>query len=184
MEGDKYATPEGAGFLAASLDQVKAHVHRYGAPEVCTYLKGWFADTLPLHEPPIALLFLDVDYQASLRECILNLWPKLIERGLCFTDEFMFNDYCALFWSERFWAENFDRNPPGLMGSGTGISLGEFYLGGTFGLPKPSRFEHPGSIAYTRKNWSGHWNYYPDDEQTVSTASTGPHPGQADDGAQ
>ena len=49
--------------------------------------------------------------------------------------KFMFNDYSTLFWSEKFWAKNFGRTPPGLMGSGTGISLGEFYLGGTFGSP-------------------------------------------------
>jgi hypothetical protein len=161
-DGDKYATKKGTGFLRAGLDQVKDHVASCGAPEVCTYVKGWFADTTPHHEPPIALLFLDVDYQASLTDCILNLWPKLIERGLCFTDEFVFNDYCALFWSEKFWAKHFDRTPPGLMGSGTGICVGSFYLGGTLGM-KGYDFARPMSIAYTRKNWSGYWDYYPDE---------------------
>ncbi|MEQ1787422.1 MAG: TylF/MycF/NovP-related O-methyltransferase, partial [Acidimicrobiales bacterium] len=129
-DGDVFANPDGAGWLNAQLDQVKAHVERHGAPEVCTYVKGWFSDTTPHHEPPIVLLFLDVDYQSSLTDCILNLWPKLVPRGLCFIDEYIFNDYCALFWSERFWSEHFDRTPPGLMGSGTGISLGGFYMGG------------------------------------------------------
>jgi len=162
-DGDKYASPQGTGFLKAQLDQVKEHVAAHGAPEVCTYVKGWFSDTTPGHEPPIALLFLDVDYQASLTDCILNLWPKLIERGLCFTDEFALNDYCALFWSEKFWSKNFGRTPPGLMGSGTGISLGGFYLGGIAGMKNDYDFAHPASIAYTRKNWSGYWDYYPDE---------------------
>jgi O-methyltransferase len=162
VEGDKYASAAGAGFLTAGLDQVKAHVVEHGAPGVCTYVKGWFADTTPHHGPPIALLFLDVDYQSSLTDCILHLWPKLIDRGLCFIDEYVFNDYCALFWSERFWAKNFDRTPPGLMGSGTGISLGGFYLGGGFG--QRNDFARPASIAYTRKHWSGYWGYYPDEQ--------------------
>jgi O-methyltransferase len=160
-EGDKYAHPDGAGFLTARLDQVRAHVDAHGAGDVCTYVQGWFADTTPHHEAPIALLFLDVDYQSSLTDCILNLWPKLIDRGYCFIDEYTLNDYCALFWSEKFWAKHFDRAPPGLMGSGTGVSVGGFYLGGTLGLESP--FTYPESIAYTRKHWSGHWTYYPDE---------------------
>ena len=160
-EGDKYASQQATGFLKAGLDQVKDHVAAHGAPEVCTYVKGWFADTTPHHEPPIALLFLDVDYQASLTDCILNLWPKLIERGYCFTDEYSLNDYCALFWSERFWSENFGRKPPGLMGSGTGVSLGGFYLGGTGGLRNVYKYSDKASIAYTRKHWTGYWDYYP-----------------------
>jgi hypothetical protein len=110
-------------------------------------------------------MFLDVDYQASLRDCILGLWPKLTRRGYCFIDEFVFNDYCALFWSERFWATHFDRTPPGLMGSGTGISLGGFWLGGDQGLKKQNRLSAPDSVAYTRKHWSGYWDFYPDDAE-------------------
>lgn len=159
-EGDQYARPEGEGLLDAELEQVKAHVAAHGAPEVCTFVKGWIADTAPHHEPPIVLMFLDVDYQSSLTDCIVHLWPKLVPRGFCFTDEYMFNDYCALFWSERFWAERFDRTPPGLMGSGTGVSVGSFFLGGT-GMGQAGRFARPASIAYTRKHWSGHWGYYP-----------------------
>ncbi|MEQ1787420.1 MAG: TylF/MycF/NovP-related O-methyltransferase [Acidimicrobiales bacterium] len=160
-EGDQYANAKGEGWLAATLDQVQAHVAQHGAPEVCTYVKGWFSDTTPHHEPPIVLLFLDVDYQASLTDCIVNLWPKLAPRGLCFTDEYVFNDYCALFWSERFWSEHFDRTPPGLMGSGTGVAVGGFYLGGNFAMGHG--FAEPSSVAYTRKDWSGYWGYYPDE---------------------
>lgn len=171
-DGDQFANPAGTGFLRAGLDQVKAHVEAHGAPEVCTYVKGWFEDTVHHHEPPIVLMFLDVDYQASLRDCILGLWPKLTERGLCFIDEFVLNDYCALFWSERFWSTHFDRTPPGLVGSGTGISLGGFYLGGPLGPNQKTKFTAAESVAYTRKNWSGYWGYYPDDA-TTSVESAG-----------
>ena len=172
LEGDQYAEPDGAGFLSAGIDQVKAHVARHGAPDRCTFVKGWFADTVAHHKPPIVLMYLDVDYQASLRDCILGLWPKLTSRGYCFIDEFVYNDYCALFWSERFWSTYFDRTPPGLMGSGTGISIGGYYLGGAYGLLNLNTFARPASIAYTRKDWSGHWNYYPDDG-AVSTHASG-----------
>jgi O-methyltransferase len=170
-EGDQYGHPQGRGFLSAGLEQVKQHVETYGAAGRTTYVQGWFEDTTPHHEPPIVLMFLDVDYQASLTDCILNLWPKLTARGLCFIDEYMMNDYCALFWSERFWSTHFDRTPPGLTGSGSGISVGGYFLGGPIG--QPGDLTYPDSVAYTRKHWSGHWGYYPSEDEGASSAPLG-----------
>lgn len=158
--GDKYASARTEGFLRADLDRVRENVSRLGAVELCEFRKGWFEDTLPGHDRPIVLCFLDVDYQASLRECVLNLWPHLTPRGLLFIDEYVLLDYCALFFSERFWAEHFDRTPPGLLGVGAGVGVGEYYLG-----PHDERLpiQAPGSVAYTRKDFSGSWQFYPDE---------------------
>lgn len=156
---DEYARQAQTGFLRGDLEVVKANVARYGRIERCSFRKGWFSDTLPGHTEPIVLAFLDVDYQASLDDCIRNLWPHLAERGYVFTDEYIFTEFCALFWSERYWRETFDVEPPGLIGSGSGIGVGQFYLG-------PSdewNYAHdPGSVAYTRKDLCGHWSYDPD----------------------
>ena len=73
--GDKYASKETEGFLNADIDRVKRTVAQLGAFDSCEFHKGWFADTLPHHDRPIVLCFLDVDYQSSLRDCVLNLWP-------------------------------------------------------------------------------------------------------------
>ena len=81
----------------------KQNVRRYGAIDVCTFRKGWFSETLPQHREAIVLCFIDVDLESSLHDCVLNLWPKLQPRGYLFLDEFVFPDYCALFWSERYW---------------------------------------------------------------------------------
>ena len=106
------------------------------------------------------LAFLDVDYQASLDDCITNLWPHLTESGYVFIDEYIFPEYCALFWSERYWSENFGRTPARadrLRQPGSGSA--SYYLG-----PATEwNFAHdPGSVAYTRKDFSGHWDYDPD----------------------
>jgi O-methyltransferase len=156
---DIYAKPEATGFLRAELDVVKDNVRRYGAIDRCTFRKGWFNDTLPRHEEPIVLCFLDVDYQASLHECVLNLWPHLTEKGYVFIDEYVLTDYCALFWSERYWRTHFDRTPPGLLGSGTGVGVGQYYLGP---FSERQRAQAPTSVAYTRKDFSGYWGYYPE----------------------
>ena len=156
--GDQYAQEVATGLLAAPLESVKENVRRHGAIDVCTFRKGWFDDTLPRHSEPIVLAFLDVDYQASLDACVTNLWPHLTERGYVFIDEYVLLDYCALFWSERWWKARFDISPPGLIGAGSGVGTGGYYLG-------PFDWgQNPTSVAYTRKDLSGHWDYYPEGE--------------------
>jgi O-methyltransferase len=160
--GDKYANEMTEGFLKADIDVVKDNVRRYGVIERCTFRKGWFSDTLPSHDQPIVMCFLDVDYQASLHDCVINLWPRLTPRGYVFIDEYVYTDYCALFYSEKWWQKYFHRKPPGLMGAGTGIGLGDFYIGPLGQSPTLQRVD---SVAYTRKDFSGHWNFYPDDAE-------------------
>jgi O-methyltransferase len=154
--GDKYASPLGEGYLRADLDVVRDNVRRYGAIERCTFRKGWFRDTLTRHSEPIVLAFLDVDYEASMYDCVVNLWPHLTEQGYMFMDEYTRIDYCAIFFSERFWREHFDAPPPGLMGTGTGIGVGQYFLGPLKGRPM---IQAPTSVAYTRKDFYGRWDY-------------------------
>jgi len=157
---DLYAKDEATGMLKAELELVQDNVRRFGAIERCTFRKGWFRDTLPNHTEPIVLAFLDVDWQASLNDCISNLWPHLTERGYVFIDEFVLTDYCALFWSERYWKTRFDTTPPGLIGSGSGVGTGGYYLGP---FDEWNWIQDPTSVAYTRKDFSGYWGYYPED---------------------
>jgi O-methyltransferase len=162
--GDRTAAPSGTGLYKGSLDVVRGHVRLFGDLDVCTFRKGWFSDTLTTHTEPVVLAFVDVDYEASLHDCVLGLWPHLTERGYLFLDDYAISDYCALFWSERFWKTYFDTTPPGLMGSGSGIPLGDFYLG-----PWHERraILATTSVAYTRKDFSGFWDFYPEDRTTT-----------------
>jgi len=158
-EGDRWAHKMATGAFLGSLEVVTEHVRDRGAIEVTEFRKGWFADTLGDHTEPIVLAYVDVDYQQSLHECVLYLWPHLTRRGYYFIDEYLRLDYCALFFSERWWRENFDRPPPGIMGPGTGIAVGQMFLG-------PHRERPPiqvaKSCAYTRKDFYGMWDYFPD----------------------
>ncbi len=165
--GDLYATPEAEGWLRGDLEVVQENVRRYGAIGVCRFRKGWFEDTLPQDSSPVVLCFLDVDYQASLRDCVLNLWPRLSPQGYVFIDEYLLVDYCSLFYSERFWRENFDSVPPGLLGAGSGIGVGDFYLGPRADGPA---FHGPGSVAYTRRDLTGFWDFYPETAQARARA--------------
>jgi hypothetical protein len=161
-EGDREAPGYEAGEYLGTLPEVKANLKKYGAIECCEFVQGWFKDTLPDLDRPVLLAFFDVDLEASLSTCVRYVWPHLVERGYIFTDECVHTNYVALFYSEKWWRRNFDRVPPGLIGAGTGLPLGEYYIG-----PWDEIDEHPGQHAstgaYTRKDMSGFWDFYPEE---------------------
>jgi hypothetical protein len=164
-EGDRTADPRSQGWFRGELEEVIENVTRYGAVDRCTFRKGWFEDTLPGHTEPVVLCFLDVDFQASLNDCVLNLWSHLTPKGYVFLDECLVTDYCALFYSERFWRTHFDTTPPGLLGAGSGVGVGQFWVGpssGNFGIDFGQPAQRSTSLAYTRRDLSGYWDYYPD----------------------
>jgi len=148
------------GDYAGSFEEVRANITKYGAPECCEFVRGWFNETLPQLDAPVVLAFIDVDLEASLDSCVRHIYAHLTPRGYIFIDEAIITDYCALFYSERWWRENFNRTPPGLIGAGVGLALGEFYIG-----PRAEIDDHPmqhsNAGAYMRKDMSGYWSYYP-----------------------
>lgn len=147
------------GDYAGSLEEVQCNIEKFGAPECCKYVRGWFNETLPNLKSPVVLAFLDVDLEASLDTCVRYIYPNLTDHGFIFIDEVTGTDYCALFYSERWWEENFNRTPPGLIGAGVGLALGEFYIGpGSENGNHP--MQHSNAGAYMQKSMSGFWSYY------------------------
>jgi hypothetical protein len=47
------------------MTAVKKRVNEYGAPEICTYHKGLFEETLADFDRPVDVLLVDVDPIAS-----------------------------------------------------------------------------------------------------------------------
>lgn len=169
-EGDREAHLYKKGEYAGPLDEVKANLTKYGAIEVCEFNKGWFKDTLPHLKTPVMLAFLDVDLEASLDTCVRYIYPNLAPTGYIFIDEVTGTDYCSIFYSERWWRENFNRTPTGLVGAGMGLALGEFYIG-PWSEIEDHPLQHANAGAYMRKDMSGHWSYYPAEKQIPDVVS-------------
>jgi len=158
---DREAKHYKKGDFYGPLDEVRSNIQRYGAIECCEFIKGWFKDTLPALDAPVALAFLDVDLEASLDTCVRHIWPRLVEGGFIFIDEFHVLDYCALFYSEEYWRRYFHTTPPGLMGAGIGLAVGDYYVG-----PLAEKAQHPlqheNAGAYVQKGMSAVWTYFPE----------------------
>jgi hypothetical protein len=159
---DREAKGYKRGDFCGQLDEVKENIRRFGAIECCEFKKGWFDDTLPNLNTPVLLAFLDVDLESSMHTCVKSIWPNLVEGGYLFTDECVSTDYVSLFYSEKWWRKYFDAVPPGLIGAGTGLPLGDYYIG-PWSEIGDHPLQHASTGAYTRKGSSGHWTFYPDE---------------------
>ncbi|HTE54458.1 MAG TPA: TylF/MycF/NovP-related O-methyltransferase [Kofleriaceae bacterium] len=110
-----------AGAFRATLPSVQRTVARFGAPERCTFHKGWFADTLPALEPRphLDVVVLDVDLLDSTRVCLRELYPRLRPGGVLFTLDGQLRATHELLADDMFWRDEVGvASPPTMRGLG------------------------------------------------------------------
>lgn len=78
------------GYLAVSLEQVKANFQTYGLlDDQVRFLKGFFADSLPKAPlGPLALIRFDGDLYSSAMDVLNNLYDKLSPGGYMIVDDY------------------------------------------------------------------------------------------------
>lgn len=117
-EAGDYSSEEG-------LEGVKRNVTKFGDPEVCRFVQGYFKDTLKdLNTDSIVFIFEDADLASSVEHCLRYLWPKLQEGCKFYSHEAWSVPVVSLFYDKRWWEDHFGTRPPGFYGSGTGILPG------------------------------------------------------------
>ena len=78
-----------SGITVCRLEDVKETMQRYRHIENVEFVKGWFCDTLPKFNKPIAVLRLDCDIYHSYVDCFKYLLPLVSNGGYLIID-----DYC------------------------------------------------------------------------------------------
>ncbi|MCB9654145.1 MAG: class I SAM-dependent methyltransferase [Deltaproteobacteria bacterium] len=97
------------GAFRGRLTAVKKRVATYGAPEVCTFHKGWFEDTLASLDVNPDVVLLDVDLLSSTKTCLSAITPRLKDDGVLFSQDGHIREIVELFLDEAYW-----RNEVGL----------------------------------------------------------------------
>ena len=104
------------------MEGVKARVARYGDVSCCTFVKGFFSDTLrDVDSESIVFVFTDADLRSSTEDCVVALWPRMQEGSKFFCHEPFSTHVVSLFYDHAWWKEHLHLQPPGFFGSGAGI---------------------------------------------------------------
>lgn len=116
LDGRPVSFREGA--FAGRLAEVERTVRTHGAIEVCRFVKGWFEETLPGFRDPIDVALLDVDLLASVRTCLVHLFPRLSPGGVLFTQDGHLKATVRMLADRGFWTGEVGVPPPAIRGLG------------------------------------------------------------------
>jgi O-methyltransferase len=100
------------GDYAGSLDEVVRNISAYGDIASCRFVEGWFDDTLPHFNEPVAAVYLDVDLVSSTKTCLKYLWPLLNPGGVIFSQDGHLTRIQELFKDQQFWRDEVGCAPP------------------------------------------------------------------------
>jgi len=119
------------GMYAGALEEVRGNIAKYGNLESCEFLPGFFSESL--HKLPASLVFafVDVDLTSSMRDCVRQIWPRLIDEGLLYTDDSCDLEVVRVWFDDAWWQKELGQAAPGYVGSGCGLptSVGGSSLG-------------------------------------------------------
>ncbi|MCP4000164.1 MAG: hypothetical protein GY727_04555 [Gammaproteobacteria bacterium] len=94
-----------AGDYAASLEDVQNNIRHFGEIDACTFIKGWFDDTLPAFDRPVSAVYLDVDLVSSTKTCIQHFWPLMESGAVIYSQDAHIPLVIELFESKSFWCD-------------------------------------------------------------------------------
>lgn len=117
------------GEYCGTLAEVRSNMANFGCLEVCEFVPGFFADSLPKLDVTPAMVFADVDFISSARDCLRYLWPRLLPGGLWFTHEAAFDKFVYGILDPQWWHATLNECPPVMFGAGNGLSVAAGALG-------------------------------------------------------
>jgi predicted O-methyltransferase YrrM len=120
-----------AGDYSVGLAGVRRNIETYGEISVCSFVKGWFNQTLTDANLPsaIAAAFVDVDLHSSARDCLLGIWPRLADGGIFFSHDVAFITVLQHLLDKDLWLNELKSFPPIFFGAGFGVCDQSPHLG-------------------------------------------------------
>ncbi len=108
------------GSYRGALEEARRNVARFGDLEVCEFVEGWFADTMPSFAEPIAAIYVDVDLASSTQTCLKYLYPLLSPGGVLFSQDGHVPLVVDVYQDERFWSDDVGFRKPSVENIGVG----------------------------------------------------------------
>lgn len=110
---DKIGSYDFSGQYAASEELVRNNIANYGEIKVCSFHKGWFADTLAssVLAHPVRVAYIDCDLAKGTREALEGIVPALVEDGWIFSQDFHIKPVIKLLLDPDTWV-TFGKNIP------------------------------------------------------------------------
>lgn len=91
-------------YLKVSEDEVRGYFKAFCCDDNVQFVKGWFKDTLPNWETPIAILRCDGDMYSSTMQILGNLYDWVNKGGFVIIDDFNLSDCqraCEHYWKMK-----------------------------------------------------------------------------------
>ena len=107
-----------AGDYCGTLDEVKKNVAKFGEIKVCSFVKGWFDNTMPNFSEPVTAAYIDVDLASSTRTCLKHLYPLTVPGGVLFSQDGHLPLVIGVFKDEKFWQKELGTKKPRIAGLG------------------------------------------------------------------
>ncbi len=106
--------PEGS--YVGTLDEVKRNIKTYGEIGVCEFIEGFFDETLPDFDRPVAAAYIDVDLASSTRSCIRYLYPNIQKGGYILSQDGHLPLVIKTFEDETLWQDELGVPKPEIKG--------------------------------------------------------------------
>jgi O-methyltransferase len=106
------------GDYAGALSEVAGNIQKYGNATPCQFVKGWFEETLPDFNRPVAAAYIDVDLASSTRTCLKYLYPLLEPGGVLISQDGHLPLVIDVLSDERFWLDEVGCKKPPMEGIG------------------------------------------------------------------
>lgn len=116
-----------SGQYAAAEESVRENIATYGEISVCSFFRGWFADTLARRRIPhrVRVAYIDCDVAKGTREALQGIVPALADDGCIFSQDFHIQPVVRLLLDPMTW-RGLGRGLPTIVRLGKQIALIRF----------------------------------------------------------